>query len=72
MKRYLPIFLGVLLPGLAACNEIIPEFKIRDDYLGRSFLQPGKTSEPMEHDDDGNPLLDGGGFRIPFPNPFRY
>ncbi len=46
--------LGAGLGGLAACSESI----LRDDYMGKSWLQPDKVYQPVKHDDQGNPILE--------------
>lgn len=42
---------------LGGCNEIIPKFELRDDYMGKRFLQPGKISGEVERDSLGNAIL---------------
>ena len=32
---------------------------LRDEYLGKSVVQPAKVSQPMRRDAYGNPILDG-------------
>ena len=52
----LPLLFGFLLTfgGLAGCSESI----LRDDYMGKSLLQPVDVSGAVERDDEGNPILD--------------
>ena len=42
--------LGLLAVAVAlgGCNEIIPKFELRDDYMGKRFLQPGKVTGEVE------------------------
>lgn len=51
--------LGLLAVAVAlgGCNEIIPKFELRDDYMGKRFLQPGKVTGEVERDAVGNPIL---------------
>lgn len=42
---------------LAGCNEIIPRFELRDDYMGKRFIQPSRVPGEVERDAYGNPVL---------------
>ena len=42
------------LGGLAACGGPI----LRDDYMGKSVLQPETLAQPVERDQQGNPILE--------------
>lgn len=61
MPRLAPrlVSLGLLVAALAlgGCNEIIPKFELRDDYMGKRFIQPGKVTGEVERDAYGNPVL---------------
>ena len=45
------------LLGIAACDQITPDFSLRDDYMGKSFLQPDKVPQPVARDEQGAPIL---------------
>ena len=52
----LPLLFGILLifGGLAGCSESI----LRDDYMGKSLLQPDNVPGAVRRDEKGNPILD--------------
>ena len=53
--------------AMAGCSEILPDFSLRDDYMGKSFLQPDKAPGPVARDETGNPDLERRrAIRIPF------
>ena len=65
---------GILLLG--GCAELIPDFGVRDDYLGKSIVQPDRVPRFVAHDELGNPII--GDRRFPdslafrFFDPFQY
>jgi hypothetical protein len=56
-SRRLALGLLAALPLLAGCSEIVPRFELRDDYMGKRFLQPGRVPGEIERDAYGNPIL---------------
>ena len=48
----------IMFVTLTACSQIIPEIRLRDDYTGKSILQPGKVAEPVRRDQEGEPVLE--------------
>lgn len=48
----------VMFVTLTACSQIIPEVRLRDDYSGKSILQPDKVAEPVRRDQEGEPVLE--------------
>ena len=48
--------------ALGACEMLATEF-VRNEYWGKSFLQPGKIQQPYFRDEYGNPTP--GGDRVP-------
>ena len=38
--------------------------KLRDDYMGKKFIQPYNVARAIDHDENGNPL--------PFPDPWAW
>lgn len=44
--------------ALTACSQFIPDFRLRDDYTGKSILQPNKVAEPVRRDAEGEPVLE--------------
>lgn len=55
--RQLALALLAAVPLLAGCNELIPKFELRDDYMGKRWLQPGRVPGEIERDANGNPIL---------------
>ena len=57
-----------LLLGCSALGPIV-----RDDYMGKSLLQPQKMPLPVTHDDNGIPNTEGTGWSFPrlLPWPFN-
>ena len=51
------IGIGCLLM-LTGCAELLPNFSLRDDYFGKSILQPSRSAEPVARDGEGNPILE--------------
>jgi hypothetical protein len=49
--------IALLGPVIAGCSEIIPDLSLRDDYTGKSILQPGRVPATVERDALGNPIL---------------
>ena len=41
---------------LLGCAALIPT--IRDDYMGKSLLQPHKVPQSVEYDESGNPITE--------------
>ena len=58
-RRWLFVVAGVAFfgPTLSGCSEIIPRFELRDDYMGKRFLQPNRVVGEVERDELGNPIL---------------
>lgn len=58
-REWLLIVAGVVClgPMLSGCSEIIPRFELRDDYMGKRFLQPSRVVGEVERDELGNPIL---------------
>ena len=56
---------------LLGCAALVPT--IRDDYMGKSLLQPDKVPQAVEYDDKGNPIPEGSRSWLPrlFPYVFR-
>ena len=54
-RRMIVIFSFALLLG--GCSEIIPKIELRDDYMGKRLLQPGKVTGEIERDAYGNAVL---------------
>ncbi len=42
------------LGGLAGCGGSM----LRDDYMGKSVLQPDQLSQPVDRDERGEPILE--------------
>ncbi len=42
---------------IAACDQITPDFSLRDDYMGKAFFQPEKSPQPVARDEQGEPVL---------------
>lgn len=61
---------GVILlafVAVAGCSQMLPEIGLRDDYMGKSFVQPGKVPKPVARDETGEPnLKQRREIRIPF------
>jgi hypothetical protein len=53
-RRIILVVCGASL--LLGCAALIPT--IRDDYMGKSFLQPHKVPQKIEHDERGNPVTE--------------
>ena len=68
--------LTLLAPVIAGCSEIIPDLSLRDEYSGKSMLQPGRVPVTVERDAMGNPNLAErrfpSTFSFRFLNPFRF
>ncbi len=61
-----PVILLVLV-AVASCAQMLPEIGLHDDYMGKSFVQPGKVSGPVTRDATGDPELQRRReIRIPF------
>ena len=52
MTRLVVAILLLALPVLAGCSQS----PLRDEYMGKSFLQPHKLPRPVEHDEYGNAI----------------
>lgn len=53
---------------LGGCAELVPDFGLRDDYLGKSFFQPGRVPTAVAHDEQGSAIFG----QKRFPNAFTY
>ena len=42
---------------LAGCSQFIPDFGLRDDYMGKSILQSDEVPKPVAHDGEGEAEL---------------
>ena len=59
--------------AVVGCAEIIPDVGLRDDYMGKSFLQPGKSPRPVARDESGNAELEQKReIKIPYLPPIRF
>ena len=58
-QHFRPAVLGLFSAALllGGCAEIIPKFELRDDYMGKRFLQPSRLPGEIERDAYGNPVL---------------
>ena len=53
--------------AVVGCSQMLPDIGLRDDYMGKSFLQPGKVPRPVARDETGDPDLEQRReIRIPF------
>ena len=52
IRRIVLLLCGVSL--LVGCAALVPT--IRDDYMGKSLLQPHKVPQPVEYDKKGNAI----------------
>lgn len=53
--------------AVVGCSQMLPGIPLRDDYMGKSFLQPGKVPRPVARDETGDPDLEQRReIRIPF------
>ena len=58
--------------ALGACEMLATEF-VRNEYWGKSFLQPSKIQQPYFRDEYGNPTPCGTRpWRLPWPDPWHY
>jgi len=51
LRRRAILLACVLVVG---CAEIIPDLGLRDDYMGKAFLQPDKVPRPVVRDETGD------------------
>lgn len=59
--------------AVVGCAEIIPDISLRDDYVGKSLLQPGKIPKPVTRDEQGNAELEQRReIRFPFLPPIPF
>lgn len=59
--------------AVVGCAQILPDIGLRDDYMGKSFLQPDKVPRPVARDETGNPDLEQKReIRIPFLPPIPF
>ena len=66
------LVLGLAAFALGACEMLATEF-VRNEYWGKSFLQPGKIQQPYYRDAYGNPTPGGTRpWRLPWPDPWHY
>jgi len=57
------------LVGLTACGT---EIKLRDDYMGKRFIQPSQVPGTVERNERGDPLVpETTRWRFPWLNPLR-
>lgn len=67
---------GAILLALVAvvgCSQFIPDIGLRDDYMGKSFVQPDKAPKPVPRDERGEADLEQRReIRIPFLPPVRF
>ncbi len=59
--RTIAIVLGASL--LLGCADLVPT--LRDDYMGKSLLQPYTVPKQIKNDDDGNPIAEDSGWSFP-------
>ncbi len=53
--------------AVGGCAQMLPEIGLRDDYMGKAFVQPGKVPGPVTRDETGDPELERRReIRIPF------
>lgn len=66
-----PIALMCLASLLVSCAALVP--RLRDDYMGKSILQPNKVPKAIEYDEKGNAVVEDQGWSFPriFPYVFR-
>ena len=63
------VTLMMALVGLTACGA---EMKLRDDYMGKRFVQPSQVSRTVDRDERGEPLVpETPRWRFPWLNPWR-
>jgi hypothetical protein len=48
---------ALVMFSVSGCSELIPDFSLRDNYTGKSILQPGKVPKPIKRDAEGNPII---------------
>ena len=59
--------------AVVGCSQFLPDVGLRDDYMGKSFLQPGKVPRPVARDETGDPDLEQRReIRIPFLPPIPF
>jgi hypothetical protein len=58
----------VLVLATAACDQLTPSFHLRDDYMGKRFLQPHRMPREVARDETGTPLIDESLFDSYFRN----
>ena len=54
LRRFVLVVCSASL--LMGCTALIPT--IRNDYMGKSFLQPHKISQTVKFDERGNPITE--------------
>lgn len=59
--------------AVVGCSQILPDIGLRDDYMGKSFVQPDKVAKPVARDETGDPDLERRReIRIPFLPPIPF
>ena len=58
---------------VVGCSELIPDMGLRDDYMGKAFLQPDKVPRPVVRDETGDAdLKKRREINIPYLPPIRF
>lgn len=59
--------------AVVGCSQMLSGISLRDDYTGKSFLQPGKVPKPVARNETGDPDLEQRReIRIPFLPPIPF
>ena len=56
-NKYILFYFTLFFFTISGCDQITPEVQLRDNYLGKKYLQPDRVSTTIKRDNNGNPIL---------------